>query len=429
MFGEQYFRDRLIDIYDFSPVRYTHGTGELFYSNSSMSVQWELVVSITGEQLLVLHTNGGITHVHPGDHGLSLTGSLKCETWDISIPSMIVLGVSVGIGNEAFSSMTCCARDIFLKKKGISKNQIDQLEGLISNFDFLGSEVTQEITQKGLKESLDQITVTIRDQEVCFRTIHEAKLIKEQITSRRIDRAILSSVKMKPSTSNSLEELSCFLESICLFLSLISINSCMCPIIKHWTGTELQKIHIRDSISSPYHRNVFIDNSHVRHGIRDILSNCYEEFVRIDSSINMRLLVHNLLGMYEGKFIENKLVGLVITYEFLLTRYLVILGYKLEDVKDLSVQDKLCRLNNHMRFIPSKLLGDGLREKVRNPMFHTGEIVILSGDQKYKIYTEYLDLLIQIILRILGYDGRYISPIDFEVRSIHRQAKNALFKN
>ncbi|MHB8075655.1 hypothetical protein [Desulfosporosinus fructosivorans] len=414
MFGEQYFRDRLFGIYEFSPISYLSGTGELLYDNTVMPIQWEFVVAITGEQLLALHYDGFVDPNIIGNPALSLNGSSNCGTWDITIPSMQVFDISMSSSIGVSNSIKCYAREIFIRQRGTSQNQVDHIEGLIRNFDFLGSDVTQE----GSRRTLDQINVTILNKEIRFRTIQESDLIKEQIKSKRIDRALLSTMTIPLAPNETSENLYSLQSSICWFLSLLNINACMCPIVRHWAGSELQQIHVRDLISSPYHRNVIIDNHEVRHGIRNILNNCYDEFARVDSVIDMRLFVSNLLGMYEGKFLEHKLVGLVLSYEFLLTRYLVYLGHNLQEVTNLSIQDKLRRLNNSMRFISSRLLGDNLREQVRNPIFHTGEISMLNVDEKISIYKEYLDLLIQIVLRIVGYNDGYISPIDYRVRPI-----------
>lgn len=190
MFGEQYFRDRLFGIYEFSPIRYLSGTGELLYDNTVMSIQWEFVVTITGEQVLALHYDGFVDPNIIGNPVLSLNGSSNCGTWNITIPSMQVFDISMSSSTGVSSSIKCFAREIFIRRRGASQNQVDHIEGLIRNFDFLGSDVTQE----GSRRTLDQINVTIRNKEIRFRTIQESDLIKEQIKSKRIDRALLSTM-------------------------------------------------------------------------------------------------------------------------------------------------------------------------------------------------------------------------------------------
>lgn len=132
----------------------------------------------------------------------------------------------------------------------------------------------------------------------------------------------------------------------------------------------------------------------------------------------MQIFTHNLLGMYEGKFLETKIAGLLLSYEYVLTNYLLSIGLGQSKVLDLSIKDKLYRLNNDLRFIPSRLLGDKIRTNVRNPLFHTGELTLLNTSEKIEFFKEYFDLLIQIVLKLLGYSGEYISPIDFCIRIV-----------
>ena len=72
-----------------------------------------------------------------------------------------------------------------------------------------------------------------------------------------------------------------------------------------------------------------------------------------------------------------------------------------------------------MKFIPAHLLGKSLRNGVRNPLFHQGDIPDMNMDEKYDLYTEYLDLLVRITLRILKYDGKYITPVgNYSVKNV-----------
>jgi len=420
VFGEQYFIDRLAGLYELSPVKYLSGTGELHFNNIISSVQWELVVPITGEHTLFLHHKGysdlGL-FIDPkilGNPGFSLSGSSSYGEWDVSIPTIQIFDVSTSINSEMLISMNCYAREILLRKCGTIHNEIDHIKGLIRNFDFLGSEVTQD----GSRSSLDKIRVIIRNKEISFRTIKDSNMVKALLKSKRIDRALLSTVTLPLDQGENIEEIYSLLKTICWLLSLINVNACLCPIVQQWSGQELIAINIRNLISSQFHRNIIIDNKNVRNGIVDIFNNCYEEYCNIDSAINLSIFVSNLLGMYEGKFLEHKIVGLLLSYEYILTKYLIYLGHDENEVAKLSIQDKLRRLNIILRFIPSRLLGDILRENVRNPLFHSGELTLLNTDEKTNVFKEYFDLLIQIVLKLIGYTGGYISPIDYEVRHI-----------
>lgn len=420
MFGEQYFIDRLAGLYELSPVKYLSGTGELRFNNMISSVQWELVVPITGDHTLFLHHKGysdlGL-FINPeilGNPGFSLIGSSSYGEWNVSIPSIQIFNVSTNINSEMLTSINCYAREILLRRCGTSHNETDHIEGLIRNFDFLGSKVIQD----GSRSLLDKIRVIVRNKEIIFQTIKDSNIVKAQLKSKRIDRAILSTVTLPIDQGENIEEIYSLLNTICWLLSLINVNACLCPIVQQWSGQELIEINIRNLISSPFHSNVIIDNKNVRNGIVDMFNNYYEEYCKIDSAINMNIFVNNLLGMYEGKFLEHKIVGLLLSYEYILTKYLIYLGYDENEVAKLSIQDKLRRLNINLRFIPSRLLGDILRENVRNPLFHSGEITLLNTDEKINVFKDYFDLLIQIVLKLIGYTGGYISPIDYEVRHI-----------
>ena len=138
----------------------------------------------------------------------------------------------------------------------------------------------------------------------------------------------------------------------------------------------------------------------------------------LNTELGLSSFITSILGMYEGKFLEHKLAGLILSYEYLLTKYLAKLGNNYDTIKELSIQDKLRRINTYMRFIPSHLLADTLRQDVRTALFHTGVISGLTYKEKLEIYPEYYDLLIQIILRILDYKGKYITPHDYNAISL-----------
>jgi len=80
-------------------------------------------------------------------------------------------------------------------------------------------------------------------------------------------------------------------------------------------------------------------------------------------------------------------------------------------------------LNNFLRFIPAELLDDHLRATIRNPLFHTGILVGASMNDKWQWYTRYYDLLLQIILVALRYQGEYLSQIDFSVTTVPAAAQ------
>ena len=87
------------------------------------------------------------------------------------------------------------------------------------------------------------------------------------------------------------------------------------------------------------------------------------------------------------------------------------LRFRVETVaEDTNIQQKLRRLNGYVRFIDSRLLDDTLRSDIRNPLFHQGSSWAQNRVALMDWYLDYLNLLIQLILVILGYSGSYISP-------------------
>ena len=413
MYGEQYYKDRLIDIYEFSPISYLFGNGELQRPDSNIEMYWELVVSITGEIILNLFSNGIFYSNLFDDSNLDFNGITNDGSWSISISSIHVSKICSPIKNDLHTSISCIPQQICLVKIQ-DACELDKLEGLINNFDFIGSEVSKN----GDLYELNQIRVNLKNKEVLFRTNDSHKAIKQQISLNRIDRALLSTVSIPINSYDEINHIEDLMFSICQLLSLLNINSCYCPVLKYWSNGQIVKIKIQNTISSPYHKNVIIDNINIKDGILHFFNKFYEKFYELNESLNLTIFIHNVLGMYEGKFLENKLAGLLTSYEYILTKYLVYAGENQDTVVNLSIQDKLRKVNKYLKFIPSKRLGDEIRENMRNPLFHTGEIAILSSDEKIELFRQYYDLLIQIILKIIGYSGKYISPIDFNTNTL-----------
>lgn len=101
---------------------------------------------------------------------------------------------------------------------------------------------------------------------------------------------------------------------------------------------------------------------------------------------------------------------MLMAYEYLLLKYLLDQGQP-QDRIGRNIQQKLRQINTFLRFISADLMDDTLRDSVRNPLFHTGEIPLLTRSKKIDLFKTYYDLLIRIILRILGYTGQYMSLV------------------
>lgn len=112
----------------------------------------------------------------------------------------------------------------------------------------------------------------------------------------------------------------------------------------------------------------------------------------------------------QQKYIDLKLATMIMAYEYLLLKYLLEKG-KDKDKIGKNIQQKLRQINEFLRFIPSELMGDELRDLVRNPLSHQGEIPSLTCREKINLFKPYYNLLIIVILRILDYKGQYVSVI------------------
>lgn len=412
MQGEKYFKDRLIDIYEFSPVKYTCGSGTLIYIDNSIEISWELVVAISGEVLFFISSDvrlGLMLSSQTNEHNIDISGVSSCANWIIQARTVSLDNVNFSNSDTLNKSLiSCSAKEIELTKTIHSENYIKHLRGWIYNFNFLGLETSTY----GNLMVRDKFTANIHSRNVVFKQLIGINKIKEQIKINRISRAMLSTVTVPILNVETIQEVVDLLQKITWMISFLNINTNMSPVVEYWTDSEPTKINIRGLVSSPYHGNVIINNQHVESGIKIFLENYFDIFQKFDKEINLRKFVGNLLGMYEAKYIEHKIAGLVLSIEYLLTKYLIYRGQS-DEIAILSIQDKLKRVNTYLRFIPSEYLGDGIRKDVRNPLFHSGELALLNGSEIYKYYSEYFDLLIQIFLRIIDYKGGYISRKDY----------------
>ncbi|MDY8022805.1 hypothetical protein [Paenibacillus polymyxa] len=397
-------------------MNYKSGTGTFQISEKKYQVKWESVIPITGECILIISTEDSFgLRLQSSDTGnAELIGITDDREWSISASNIFIKNIN--FKTDAPSTiLTCLVRILNLQKVDNNAIDIRYLKGYISNFDFLGMDL---IEREGRK-TRDKFTVNVHDRQVVFQELDDKKIILEQVKSNRIDKAILSTLTFPFLDGENKEQTNHCIELISWFLSLVNVKATMVPLIEYYNNNdELVEIEYQELITSRYHSNVIIDNHLCFGGLIQYFNECYEVFVELKNDLALSSLVTSILGMYEGKFLEHRLAGLILSYELLLTKYLVKLGNNFEVIKELSIQDKLRRVNTHLRFIPSHLFADTLRKDVRNALFHTGEISVLTFNEKLEIYKEYYDLLIQIILRILNYRGKYINPKDYTATNL-----------
>jgi hypothetical protein len=434
MLEESYFQNRLGDIYEYAPIKYMNGTGLLKYNNEKINTTWELVISITGEIIFILSAYSNnykvnfplkMTDANRRFVNFQFDGISKSSQWNIHVKELNVYKIKSNLINF-IDNFFCIAKKISLKK--ISKHclEINNLTGLIYNFDFLEDPPYSEYIEvaesgtKTTKKIIDSIRFNYQNKDIIFKHIDDKVKIIDLLTIRRIDRALLSSINIPVLHNETIDDNNQLIKSITLLLSLINVNTSNTPIIYYLHDNEIVEINILDLVSSPYHRSVIIDNNHIHCGISNFFEQILDKVSEFDSNYNLNVVLAGLQGMYEGKYLENKIASLVLLYELILTKYLKINQPKLKNLEKKSVLQKIKLFNDDFKFIGSDLLDDKLvRIEVRNNLFHLGYLPSLDSSQKIEFFQNYYDLLIQIIFKILGYKGEYISPMNKEVKNIY----------
>lgn len=410
MLGKEYFKKRLIDIYDYSILPYKSGTGIFLWDGDEYSVRWEVIVAITGELILVISIPQLSTF---SSDKFKHRGSLKGETddglWKIIAADVFVYNSQFAFDNKTSIHLICGATTVDIKRNA-AYGEPSHIIGHLLNFDFLGLEVSQK--ERGWAR--DKFTVVAYDRDIVFRNSAHKVDIKEQVDSKRIDRAVLSTVNIPLKKGEKQDLIEDYLRKISWFLSLLNINLIVSPVVEYWDDGILVQVHYRNLKTLPYRYLPIINNEHIDSGLRLIFEECYTNFLELDERLNLTIIIKHLSSMHNADYMEHKLAILIMAYEYLLYNYLLEQGYSAKELEDLNIQQRLGRLNKIMRFIPKELQEDTFRNEVRNPLFHAGLIPNLGSDERRELFFKYYNLLIQIILRLLGYTGSYISPIGFK---------------
>lgn len=404
---ENVFSKRLGDIYDYSPLKYMSGEAVISSETQAREVHWELCLDVSGETHLQISYSGIPLRMK----NFSLTGETEDKQWFIESETVYIFNTnhnSEGLRNTLY----CKAPEINISKKQ-SNLEIQKAEVFITNFDFLGSEYTIVDNY----HCLNKISVSLPNVELQLILSENHKAVKELLQIKRISKAILSKLIVSPNQQITIEELNKEINQITLFLSSMTLNTNCEQLINYFNGDELVAIKLIDTIKMDFHSNVLVDNHIIRGGINYSFDKIYQEFHMLSEPLRLKSYVNRIIDMQQQKFIDNKLGHLIIAYESLLTDYLIYKGATESEIYEMNIQQKLGRLNRELRFIPKSLLGENLRE-LRNPLFHTGAIPLLDIADSLNIYSEYNNLLMKIFLRILSYDGEFLSRIDYKSTSV-----------
>lgn len=401
MLGREYFERRLSELFELSPIEYENGNGLLKSQNKEIQVDWELNVSITGDTLLILSSDDIIHEAFSDKTPIEWTLIGENQNgFKLEAKKVYIFNPSIGNKhNNRQASYHCSAETIDIIKKDI--DEINQIHAFVHNFYFFGR----------------NFTINTANRKIEFLLLNKEKELYDMIKNARIDKAFFSVVLMPRLDKEKLDEAINILDNISALLCLFSMNMTIAPLLKLYKNDELIGYKIRKLKLFPYIRfREIIDNFKIREGIKFAIESCYDKFIEIEKLLNLKTLINGLVAMMIQPYLDLKIAILLVSYEFLLSKYLKNEGLKEVEIINLSIQDKLRRINKYLKFIPSRLLKDNLRANIRNSLFHQGELVFLKSDEIFEVYSTYWELIIQIILKILNYKGKYLEPFSNQVK-------------
>jgi len=406
MISDDYFKSMSGDLFDYSIIRNINGQG-ILYCDSPLPVEWAVSVDISGNKFLIIKTDlisgfGNFLMSSVDDKKYRLEGKSYNEQWSLTCIDLVINSSSFSLDNNLVT-FVCSFNQVIIQK---NFENINSVRAFISNFHFKGL----EITKTGDKYFKDRFTVNIQKRKIEFKLLENSSEIKSLIESGRIHSAIMSELTLATYNDETIEDISNLISNISLFLSTLTLNHNFAHVIEYESRGEVVMIEIANRITSKYHGNILIDNHRIRSGIKQIFESSFLTYIELKGKLDLVRFTHLIVEIYQQRFIELKMATLIIAYEQLLTKYLIFNEVEVERLE--NIQQKLGALNRIMRFIPKELQNDKLRDQVRNPLFHTGNIPFLSSEEIRSIYFKYQDLLMRIYLRILKYQGNYISRLD-----------------
>jgi hypothetical protein len=408
LIGIEYFKERLSDVYKYSLIPYISGIGTLKSNDLSLKVNWEFCLDISGQSHLILSYTGIPFKLAEAGKliNFSLDGISIDKVWNITT-NVVFVGSRFHTSDGLQNTLYCKSNEVIFSKEK-NDNRITSISAKVTNFDFLGldySEVRDQIFR-------DKFSVTTSNRDIEFKLVDNYPEIKRLLEINRINYAILSKFKLEMQPDETIEMVNKEIYSITRFLSLLSLNTNYAQLIEYYDRNEMVRFTIIDSLKTNYHQNVLIDNHSVNAGILIAFNQSFEKFKELEEPLQLNGFVNRIVEMGAQRFIDNKFAHLIMTYESLITNFLIYQGNDKAEIEDMNIQQKLGRINRELRFIPKHLLGENLRE-LRNPLFHTGTIPFMTVQELYTVFSDYNDLLMRIILRIISYDGNYISRINF----------------
>jgi hypothetical protein len=396
MLGETYFRKGLTEeFFNYSPIKYLKGQGILFDEVNKFPVEWELNVLITGNTFLVLSSDsiifGNPSGIHFKEWMLSGETDLGAR---IITTNVIIHGSTIGDKTNSIANTYYCDFNLMdINQK--ESPPIDAILGFIHNYNFSGR----------------NFSCNIADHIYDFYQYNKNLELIDLYKKGMIDKSFLSAIRTSLHMGDNLEIIINTIDNIMYLISLFSINMSVVPIINLYNNGNIIGHKIRNLKLFPYTMSkAIIDNFYIKEGPKNALEQCYDGFCNLETSLHLKTFINGLIAMMVQPYIDLRFAILLLSYEFLLSNFLLYKGLIKEDIEKMNLQKKLYKINEYLKFIPSDLLKDDLREKIRNPLFHQGIISFMNSEDIYFYFKKYWELLIQIILKILSYAGKYLEP-------------------
>ena len=391
MLGQKYFEERLGDIYQYSRIAYKSGKGKI----NQKEYFWELCADACGNIIFILSSPDFLQDLEISNNN-HFFGVSDDNIWDLTCTDIHILATEVK--SYEYQILFCLPSSIVLTRKDQPVSNITLAKAYFSNFDFCGVDC-----ERGF-------FVNIGGKKLCFQTLETRKSLINLIDIGRIPNALLSQVSIPVGKNDSIAEIQGEAISISWFLSFLNLDLTSIPIIEYSSDSEILQYYLENTVKNSFSRSYIIDNFRINEGIPKAFDICYESYKNWQAKIDINTLIGFFVEINQQKYIDMKLAVMLMAYEYLLLKYLLEQGLSQDKIGD-NIQQKLRQINKILRFIPSNLMDDTLRDSVRNPLFHQGEIPLLTLSDKIDLFKKYYNLLIKIVLKILGYTGQHKSPV------------------
>lgn len=407
MLGHEFFRSDLGVGNDFSPLPYLSGSGTLRRNGESYALDWELAYSTTGRYRFVLTSSTPTEGIEPDTNELfteySFHGTTGDNSFTIAAERVIVHTQSFSTFEQFRQRYFCNFSQLRLTRNSAS-NAPTSVQALVSNLDFIGTQRT--FNSRG-GSSLDHFTADVDGRTITFRHGAPREQLLRLIRSGQIDRGLIGEISLPFQDKDAVNSVLDLLDSLCWMTTFLTMNRTMPLIVRFISEEETCEVIVRDLRTSPHRDEGIVDNFLCKGGLTVAVRSRFNAFRTLETSLELRRVIDMTQLMLEQSHVEFRLAALLLCMEFFLTKFLTQRNVQPGD----NVQQKLRQANRHLRFISADLLDDELRDEIRNPLFHLGQIVGRTPVELFRVFQRYYDLLVRMILVELGWDGLYISPI------------------